>query len=98
MRGREERWRFERRKGLIAEELTAAARDLHEAHPDDIVTIAVGSSSHAMHRVVGSVAVSLARHSAVPLVIVPYSLASPYGGGGPGAGRRGVSGCLSWLE
>ena len=71
LRGREERWRFERREGVIAEELTAAARGLHEAHPDDIVTIAVGSSSHAMHRVVGSVAVSLARHSAVPLVIVP---------------------------
>jgi nucleotide-binding universal stress UspA family protein len=71
LRGREERWRFERREGLIAEELTATARDLHDAHPDDIVTIVVGSSSHAMHRVVGSVAVSLARHSAVPLVIVP---------------------------
>src|SRR5580698_4558510 len=39
LRGREERWRFERREGVIAEELTAAARDLHEAHPDDIVTI-----------------------------------------------------------
>jgi hypothetical protein len=33
--------------------------------------VAVGSSSHAMHRVVGSVAVSLARRSAVPLVVVP---------------------------
>ena len=71
LRDREERWRFERREGLIAEELTAAARDIHDAHPDDTVVIAVGSSSHAMHRVVGSVAVSLARHSAVPLVIVP---------------------------
>jgi len=29
-----------------------------------------GSSSHATHRMVGSVAVSLARHSPVPLVIV----------------------------
>jgi nucleotide-binding universal stress UspA family protein len=71
LRDREERWRFERREGLVAEELTAAARDIHDAHPDDTVVIAVGSSSHAMHRVVGSVAVSLARHSAVPLVIVP---------------------------
>jgi len=71
LRDLDERWRFERREGVIAEELTAAARELHEAHPDDIVTIAVGSSSHAMHRVVGSVAVSLARHSEVPLVIVP---------------------------
>jgi nucleotide-binding universal stress UspA family protein len=33
--------------------------------------IVVGSSSHATHRLVGSVAVSLARHSPVPLVIVP---------------------------
>jgi len=31
----------------------------------------VGSSSTAMHRVVGSVAVSLARHSPVPVVVVP---------------------------
>ena len=71
LRDREERWRFERREGLIAEELTAAAKAIQDAHPDDTVVIAVGSSSHAMHRVVGSVAVSLARHSAVPLVIVP---------------------------
>jgi nucleotide-binding universal stress UspA family protein len=31
----------------------------------------VGSSSHAMHRVLGSAAVSLARRSPVPLIIVP---------------------------
>ena len=71
MRHREERWRFERREGVIAEELIAAARNIHDAHPSDIVAIAVGSSSRAMHRVVGSVAVSLARHAAVPLVVVP---------------------------
>jgi len=35
------------------------------------VVIVVGSSSHAMHRMVGSVAVSLARRSPVPLVVVP---------------------------
>jgi nucleotide-binding universal stress UspA family protein len=66
-----ERWRFERREGLIADELIAAAADIHDAHPGDTVVIVVGSSSHAMHRVVGSAAVSLARRSAVPLVIVP---------------------------
>ena len=71
LRDREERWRFERRQGLIADELIAAAADIHDAHPGDTVVIAVGSSSHAMHRVVGSVAVSLARRSAVPLVVVP---------------------------
>jgi nucleotide-binding universal stress UspA family protein len=71
LRDREERWRFERREGPITEELIAAATDIRDAHPNDTVVIAVGSSSHAMHRVVGSVAVSLARRSAVPLVVVP---------------------------
>jgi nucleotide-binding universal stress UspA family protein len=71
LRGGEERWSFERRQGLIAEELIAAATVLRDAHPDDTVVIVVGSSSHAMHRMVGSVAVSLARRSPVPLVVVP---------------------------
>lgn len=71
LRGREERWGFERRQGLIAEELLAAAKDTGAAHPGATVVIVVGSSSLVMHRVVGSVAVSLARHSPVPLVIVP---------------------------
>ena len=71
MRDREERWRFEWRQGLIPDELMAAAADIRDAHPGDTVMIAVGSSSHAMHRVVGSVAVSLARRSPVPLVVVP---------------------------
>jgi nucleotide-binding universal stress UspA family protein len=71
LRGREERWRFERRQGLIAGELIAAAAGIRDAHPGDTVVIVVGSSSHAMHRVVGSVTVSLARRSPVPLVVVP---------------------------
>ena len=71
LRDLDERWRFERREGLIADELIAAAADIHDAHPGDTVVIVVGSSSHAMHRVVGSAAVSLARRSAVPLVVVP---------------------------
>jgi len=68
---REERWRFEWRQGLIPDELIAAAADIGAAHPGDSVVIVVGSSSHAMHRVVGSAAVSLARRSPVPLVVVP---------------------------
>ena len=71
LRGREERWRFEQRQGLIADELIAAAEDIRDADPRDTVAIVVGSSSHAMHRVIGSVAVSLARRSPVPLVIAP---------------------------
>ena len=71
MRGRVEGWDFERREGLIAEELLAAAKDIGAVHPQATVVIAVGSSSHVTHRVVGSVAVGLARHSPVPLAVVP---------------------------
>ena len=71
LRDHEERWQFQRREGLIPDELIAVATSIRDAHPGDTVVIVVGSSSHAMHRVVGSVAVSLARRSAVPLVVVP---------------------------
>ena len=64
-------WDFGRRQGIIADELVAAATTIRDAHPDQTVVIVVGSSSHAAHRVVGSVAVSLARQSPVPLIIVP---------------------------
>jgi nucleotide-binding universal stress UspA family protein len=39
--------------------------------PSGSLQLVVGSSSHAAHRMAGSVAVNLARHSPVPLVIVP---------------------------
>ncbi|HEX3714079.1 MAG TPA: universal stress protein [Trebonia sp.] len=71
LRGREERWRFGRRQGLVTDELIAAATGIRDAYPASTVVIVVGSSSHAMHRMVGSVAVSLARRSPVPLVVVP---------------------------
>jgi nucleotide-binding universal stress UspA family protein len=71
LRGHEERWRFERRQGPIEEELVAAAAKVPDAGPDDTVVIVVGSSSQATHRMIGSVAVRLARHAPVPLVIVP---------------------------
>jgi nucleotide-binding universal stress UspA family protein len=71
LQGREERWDFQRRQGLIAAELLAEAKDISAAHPDATVVIVVGSSSLVTHRIVGSVAVSLARHSPVPLVVVP---------------------------
>jgi nucleotide-binding universal stress UspA family protein len=71
LRGHEERWSFHRREGLIGEELIAAGRDLGAANPQAVIVIVVGSSSLAAHRIVGSVAVSLARHSPVPLVVVP---------------------------
>jgi nucleotide-binding universal stress UspA family protein len=65
-------WDFQRRQGLIAQELIAAAEAARAARPGDVVAIVVGSSSSAMHRrLVGSAAVNLARHSPVPLIIVP---------------------------
>jgi nucleotide-binding universal stress UspA family protein len=64
-------WEFERRQGIIADELIAAATATRDAHPGENVAIMIASSSHATHRVVGSVAVGLARHSPVPLIIVP---------------------------
>jgi nucleotide-binding universal stress UspA family protein len=71
LRGCKQSWDFQRREGPIAEELIAVAKDLGAAHPDAAVAILVGSSSQVAHRVVGSAAVSLARHSPVPLVVVP---------------------------
>ena len=71
LRDREQSWDFQRRQGPIAEELIEAARELGATHPEATVVIVVGSSSLVAHRVVGSAAVSLARHSPVPLVVVP---------------------------
>jgi len=71
LRGREDRWQFDRGHGPISDVLIATAQKLHETHPADNVVVVVGSSSQALHRVVGSVAVSLARHAPVPIVIVP---------------------------
>ena len=64
-------WDFQWRQGPIAQELIAVAEAAHAARPGDVVAIVVGSSSSAMHRMVGSAAVNLARHSPVPLIIVP---------------------------
>jgi nucleotide-binding universal stress UspA family protein len=71
LRGRGADWEFERRQGAIADELIAVPACLRDARPGQSVVIVIGSSSHATHCMVGSVAVSLARHSPVPLVIVP---------------------------
>jgi nucleotide-binding universal stress UspA family protein len=64
-------WDFQWRQGLIAQELIEVAESVQAARPDDVVVILVGSSSSAMHRVVGSVAVTLAHHSPVPITVVP---------------------------
>jgi hypothetical protein len=81
----------------------AGAALIGDGQAGDNVVIVAGSSSHAMHRVVGSAAVSLARHSPVSLVVVPWD--SPGRSGPRVAGLCGPSQvdvafpvCLSWLE
>lgn len=64
-------WSFYRRQGPIAAELITVASAIGKEHPGDTVVIVVGSSSSTVHRMVGSAPVSLARHSPVPLIIVP---------------------------
>ena len=64
-------WDFRWRQGAIAHELIVAAESVQAARPDDVMVILVGSSSSVMHRMVGSVAVNLARHSPVPVTVVP---------------------------
>jgi len=71
LRDRGAAWGFERRQGNTAQELTAAAAGIGDANLDGLVVIVVGSSSSAIHRVAGSVAVGLGRHPPVPLLIVP---------------------------
>jgi nucleotide-binding universal stress UspA family protein len=66
-----ESWGFRRHPGVVADELLSVATTLVHERPHDIVAIVVGSSSHAVHRVLGSVAVNLSRRSPVPVVIVP---------------------------
>jgi hypothetical protein len=43
-------WKFERRQGIIADELIAAGAAIGEARSGETVAIIVGSSSHAAHR------------------------------------------------
>ena len=71
LHGRGAIWEFQRRQGLIADELIAVAAGIRDARPGQGVVIVIGGSSHATHRMAGSVAVSRARHAPVPLVIGP---------------------------
>lgn len=64
-------WDFSRRQGPIAEELIEVANAVSKEHPSATVAIVVGSSSSAVHRMVGSAPIALARHSPVPLLVVP---------------------------
>jgi nucleotide-binding universal stress UspA family protein len=65
-------WTFEHRRGDVTRQLIDAADQLLEQRSGAGYTaIVVGSSTHRIHRIVGSVPVALVRHSNVPLVVVP---------------------------
>jgi nucleotide-binding universal stress UspA family protein len=68
----EQRWHFQRRDGVIADELIAAAKDLRRQHgPDATVVIVVGRSEHRYHRVAGSVTQALEWHNDFPVIVIP---------------------------
>jgi nucleotide-binding universal stress UspA family protein len=69
----EERWTFQRRDGEIARELIEVAEQFSSQRlPEEANTmIVVGSSTHKIHRLVGSVPLNLVRHAKFPIVIVP---------------------------
>ena len=71
LRGRDDRWVFARGRGTITDALIGSAEKIRDDRPGDNVAIVVGGSSQAMHRLVGSVSVSLARRAQVPVLIVP---------------------------
>ena len=70
--GVESRWRFQRRDGSVARELISMADELSHDYGDEAqIIIVVGSAMHSLHHVVGSVPVSLVRHAAYPVLVVP---------------------------
>jgi nucleotide-binding universal stress UspA family protein len=70
--GAEPRWHFLRRDGRVAHELMSLADEVSEQRGSNAtVIIVVGRSSHAYHRILGSVSLSLVRDASVPVVVVP---------------------------
>jgi hypothetical protein len=68
----EPRWHFQRRNGVVAQELTAVADELRRQYgPQARIAIVVGGSAHKYHRVLGSVSMNLERADRFPVVVVP---------------------------
>jgi len=71
LRGAAQHWHFQRRDGVIAGQLIAAADDLRRQHgPDASVVIVVGRSEHGYHHVLGSVPQALERHAHYPVIVI----------------------------
>jgi nucleotide-binding universal stress UspA family protein len=70
--GKEQRWRFVRRDGDVAEQLMKVAREEASSFgPDAAVIVVVGKASSRLHHYLGSVPVGLVRHESFPVVVVP---------------------------
>ena len=72
LRAAAQRWHFQRRDGAVADQLIAAADELHQQHaPDAMVVIIVGRSEHGYHHILGSVPQALERHDHYPVLVIP---------------------------
>jgi nucleotide-binding universal stress UspA family protein len=72
LRAAAQRWHFQRRDGAVADQLIAAADELHQRHaPDAMVVIVVGRSEHGYHHILGSVPQALERHDHYPVIVIP---------------------------
>jgi len=70
--GKEQRWRFVRRDGDVAEQLMKVAQEEASSFgPDAAVIVVVGKASSRLHHYLGSVPVGLVRHEFFPVVVVP---------------------------
>jgi nucleotide-binding universal stress UspA family protein len=72
LRGAAQRWHFQRRDGVIADNLIAVADELRHRHGlDAAIVLVVGRSEHGYHHVLGSVPSALERHVHYPVLVVP---------------------------
>ena len=70
--GAAQQWHFQRRDGAVADQLIAAADELHLRHgADAAVVIVVGRSEHGYHHILGSVPQALERHDHYPVIVIP---------------------------
>ena len=72
LRAAAQHWHFQRRDGVVADELIAAADELRlRRGPDATVVLIVGRSEHGYHHILGSVPQALERHDHYPVIVIP---------------------------
>jgi nucleotide-binding universal stress UspA family protein len=72
LRAAAQRWHFQRRDGLIADNLITVADDLRYRHgPEAEVFLIVGRSEHGYQHAIGSVPAALERRVHYPVIVIP---------------------------